>query len=590
MGLIGALNSGLTGILANQRQVEITGNNIANVNSPGYSRQSAQLSPKAAIKIQGQLLGQGVNVQEVSRAHDKFVSGQIVEQNNVLGQESAKSGPLAELERVFGLGEDSLASDIERFFGAWHDLSQNPGGSVERDRVLYEGENLLDSFEQTEEDLVTIRQNIDETLSSKFTGINRKLQEFAELNQNIKSKETLGHVANTDRDRRDLLINELSKTLGVQTYRSGEGQIGAQLPGGIPLVQGNSAVDIESYYTGGELRFQVKTGGVTLQVNQENFGGEFKGLLGARDDFIPEIEQSVSGLKYSLITEVNARHEAGYGLDGQTGRAFFSRPASYRSDSGFADPEDLAFQQGTIQINGNPPVDIGKGDTSLNGMRDAINQADVGILASVVHDGSDYHLDLTPKVAGDTVTINNVDLSGSYYDSDFSSGFNINGDGNYQSDDTFSDPDALGFAKGTFSLTVEDGVNSQSTDVSIESGENSLEGVRQAINQADAGVNASIEAVGSKYALVLSPRNSWTSIDTNNLESFSDSGSLDFDDDGDGAYFESIAGADLKKVELTSTQQVAAAGATQGSPGDNENALAVYDLMNSQVVDGEKTF
>src|SRR6056297_349403 len=107
MSLLTALNPGLTGILSQQRQVEITGNNIANVNTPGYSRQSADLTPRAAIQIQGLFIGQGVNVEDVSREYDAFVTGQLTDQNSVLGEESAKSGPLAELERVFGIGDDS---------------------------------------------------------------------------------------------------------------------------------------------------------------------------------------------------------------------------------------------------------------------------------------------------------------------------------------------------------------------------------------------------------------------------------------------------------------------------------------------------
>jgi flagellar hook-associated protein 1 len=121
----------------------------------------------------------------------------------LLGRESAKNGPLAELERVLNVGNDSLASDIERFFGAWHDLSQNPSGHVERDRVIYEGENLLGSFEQTKGELVQIRQNINISLSAKVDEINSKLKEIAALNADIQSKETLGHVTNLDHDRRD---------------------------------------------------------------------------------------------------------------------------------------------------------------------------------------------------------------------------------------------------------------------------------------------------------------------------------------------------------------------------------------------------
>lgn len=359
MSLIGALNAGLTSILTTQKAVEITGNNIANVNTPGYSRQIARLSPNPAINIQGHLIGQGVKLQEITREYDQFISGQLVSQNNILGQESAKNGPLAELERVLNIGNNSLASDIENFFGAWHDLSQNPSGHVERDRVLYEGKNLLDSFEQTQGELAQIRQNINISLSGKVDEINFKLKEIASLNEDIQSKETLGHVANLDRDKRDMLVNDISKLLGAQVYQAGAGQIGIQLPGGVPLVEGNYAADFKSYYEGDSLNFQVKMGDVTVKVNKSNFGGEIRGFLDIRDDFVPKLAQNLDALQYSLITNVNNLHEAGYDLNGQTGQSFFSKPLSYVSETSFTNhpdditepPESNRFKTGSININ-----------------------------------------------------------------------------------------------------------------------------------------------------------------------------------------------------------------------------------------------
>src|SRR6056297_12805 len=132
MSLNIALHAGLSGVLAHQKQVEVTGNNIANVNTPGYSRQNLTVSPGKAIDIRGLLIGQGVDVRTVNREYDNFVAGRLADQNDILGKESAQSGPMAEIERILGIGENSLASEIESFFGAWHDLSANPGGSVER--------------------------------------------------------------------------------------------------------------------------------------------------------------------------------------------------------------------------------------------------------------------------------------------------------------------------------------------------------------------------------------------------------------------------------------------------------------------------
>ncbi|MBA2881329.1 flagellar hook-associated protein 1 FlgK [Desulfosalsimonas propionicica] len=399
MSLNIALHAGLSGVLTHQKQVEVTGNNIANVNTPGYSRQTLSVSPGKAIDMNGLLLGQGVDAETVNREYDKFVSGQLVEQGDVLGREEAKSSPLAEIERIMGIGEDSLASEIEGFFGAWHDLSANPGGSVERDQVIYKGENLLDSFSQLESGLVDVRRNINDSLNAEVNGINLKLQKVAELNASIKDKQSLGHVANTDLDERDVVVKELSELLGVQTFETGQGQVGLQLPGGVPLVQGNRAMGFEGYYEGGNLQIQIRSGDVVLETDRTNFGGKFRGLMELRDQFIPELEQDLDDLRHGIVTNVNAQHEAGYDLDGNTGRSFFTRPASVQSETGFADPAALTLDTGEIEIN-DSTITIDAQNNSLYGIRDAINDSDAGVIASVVHDGTDYHLDLTPKTRG----------------------------------------------------------------------------------------------------------------------------------------------------------------------------------------------
>lgn len=477
MSLSTALHAGLSGILAHQRQVEITGNNIANVNTPGYSRQTVTVSPRAAVNMGGLFIGQGVDVESINREYDKFVAGQLVAQNDVLGRESAKSAPLAELERVFGIGDDSLAAEIDSFFGAWHDLAGNPGGAVEREQVIYKGQNLLTAFSQAKSSLVRVGQNIDESLNASVGDINLKLREVAELNGIIKEKQTLGHVANTEQDRRDLLIKELSGILGIQSYDTGEGQVGLQLPGGIPLVQGENALEFQAFHAGGRLRFQVRSGDVTLDAGRNNFGGKFRGLLDIRDQFIPELNESLEKLQYRLVTEVNAQHEAGYGLDGQTGRSFFTRPPYHRSETGFADPQASDFGTGTIDVNG-VPVSIDNTNNSLYGIRDAINGADAGVVASVVAGGTDFYLALAPEARGGTVSF------------------------------------STGLAGGTYAFG---------------------------------------------------------------------------DQDGDGELFDA-AGSEEITVAVASTGEVAAAGATAGEPGDNENALAIHALKDSRLIDGEHTF
>jgi flagellar hook-associated protein 1 FlgK len=322
-GLLNALNAGKTSLSTNQKAIEIAGNNIANVNTPGYSRQNPVLSPYPALNFGDFFIGQGVKISNVQREHDVFVTAQILDKNRTLGEESARSTPLNELERVFSVGENSLATEVDRFFDAWQELTANPSSQVERDIVLQRGDLLARAFQSAVGEFDSVRKNINSTLASKIDSVNFKLQEVADLNERIAAVETTGQTANTFRDQRDLLLQELSFSLGIQSFEENTGMVSVQLPGGLPLVQGNTALRLEGVQVGEDLQLTLKQGATTLDVNLNNLGGEFKGLVDVRDKFIPALQDDLDKMAYELATAVNAGHRAGVGLDGVGGRDFF---------------------------------------------------------------------------------------------------------------------------------------------------------------------------------------------------------------------------------------------------------------------------
>jgi flagellar hook-associated protein 1 FlgK len=327
-GLLNALNSGKTSLSTNQKAIEIAGNNIANVNTPGYSRQSAVLTPYPALNFGDFFIGQGVKISNVQRDHDVFISAQILNKNRTLGEESARSTPLNQLERIFSVGENSLATEIDRFFDAWQELTANPSGQVERDIVLQRGDLLARSFQSAVGEFDAAAKDLNSTLVSKIDAVNFKLSEVADLNERIAAVETTGQSANTFRDRRDLLLQELSHSLGVQSYEENTGMVSIQLPGGLPLVQGNTALKLEGVQDGTGLRLTLKQGATVLDVTGNNLGGEFRGLVDVRDQLIPSLRDDLDLMAHTLATKVNEAHRAGVGLDGVGGLDFFTEPTA----------------------------------------------------------------------------------------------------------------------------------------------------------------------------------------------------------------------------------------------------------------------
>ena len=209
--LLNALNAGKTSLLTNQKSIEIVGNNIANVNTEGYSRQRAELTQIPAVNFGDFFIGQGVTVSDVTRDYSVFINRQLQNKSIEYGEETGKSNSLTELERIFSVSEDNLASQINDFFDAWQELTANPSGQVERDMVMQRGQLLGDAFKGITDDMDTVVSNMNTEITGEVSSLNEKITEIAKLNDRINLVEISGQTANSARDQRDLIVKEIGR-------------------------------------------------------------------------------------------------------------------------------------------------------------------------------------------------------------------------------------------------------------------------------------------------------------------------------------------------------------------------------------------
>lgn len=415
-GLNAALNSGRTSLQTNQKAIEITGLNVANVNTPGYSRQSPHLTPYPALNFGDFFIGTGVTVGAVKRSHDVFLDGQIKDKSAELGLEESMINTLAELERSVGIGDGSISDEFDQFFDAWRQLTTNPGGEVERQAVLQRGELVGNTFVNVYNETQQVRKNINNTLTSKIDGVNLNLDEISQLNTRITSLELAGQDANSDRDRRDLLLKELSFSIGATSFEISTGAVSVQLANGMPLVEGNQATHIVGVFSGTDTNLELEFGTANIRLDRNALGGEFGGLYQVRDVLIPDVVSRLDQLAYTFATEVNAQHNAGTDLLGNSGRNFFVAPTSHTSQ-GYVSATAFNFGSGDIQLNVNgslTSVPIVAGiDNSVNGIAAAINAAGAGVSATV--DPATNALIMTPDTPGENVTIDTRGLMGGSY-------------------------------------------------------------------------------------------------------------------------------------------------------------------------------
>lgn len=328
-GLLSSLNAAKTALEVNQKTIEVIGNNISNVNTEGYSRQSTEMETYPSLNFGDFFVGQGVKISDVSREHDVFIEAQIQTKAADYGYQESQSTPLAELERIFSVTEDNISTDIDNFFDSLSELSADPSDLVQRNNVLLQGNVLTDSFNAVMDDLDAVQSDINNILVSEIDGINSKIEEIAELNERIFQIEVHGQTANSARDSRDVLIKELSTSLGAETYTTENGMVSVQLPNGLPLVEGNMAMTITSETTGSDLIISLQAGGVTRELSEKSFGGQFNGLMEIRDTFVPELEADMDKLAYEFSVQFNLQHMQGGSLDSTTGNVFFDEPPNY---------------------------------------------------------------------------------------------------------------------------------------------------------------------------------------------------------------------------------------------------------------------
>ncbi|MBN2467038.1 MAG: flagellar hook-associated protein FlgK [Deltaproteobacteria bacterium] len=324
--LYGILGMGREALLAQQKGIDVTGHNIANVNTPGFSRQRVQLQTREPISFQPGQIGTGVRAQEIQRVYDRFLGVQIRNENQSLGRWESQSGALEKAEMIFnettGYGLNQAMSE---FWNAWQDLSNNPSGQAERTVLIAKSQTLAEQFRDLCGDLNQIRKDVDTSIVGTMEEINLLADQIADLNQKIFQAEVGGQNANDYRDERELLLNQLSSLIDITSFENSEGKVTVLVGNGKPLVENIYSWDLSTESNGDDLHDIVwcDRDGNEVAITDTISGGRVNGWIEVRDVRIPEYLNSLSVLAQGIMAEVNTVHQGGFALNGTTGIDFF---------------------------------------------------------------------------------------------------------------------------------------------------------------------------------------------------------------------------------------------------------------------------
>lgn len=306
--------------MSQQVGLNVVGQNVANVNTDGYTRKMLQL--------EAQGYWGGVDVAGIKRYTDEFASARLVEEESTLGFFQQQSEILAHVSDLFNdLQDTGIGNAMDNFFGAMRTLESNPADLTSRMEVLVRGEELSETFNRVAGELESVRRGLDDLLLASASEVNSRVEEIAELNNQISLQLALGHDASDNQDTRDRLILELSEHVHVNFIENSDGQYTVFLEGGMPLVEGStfSTLYVNPNAAPGTAQVEyVSSNGASTNVTNRLSGSRMGGTIELRDNIIPGYQTELDQLAYDIVDAYNTQHAAGFGLDAVGGRNFFA--------------------------------------------------------------------------------------------------------------------------------------------------------------------------------------------------------------------------------------------------------------------------
>ncbi len=372
--LIDILGIGRSGLFASQTGIHTAGHNISNANNDKYTRQRNSFKTNRPEIIRNGQLGQGIELESVTRALDPLLERQIVSQKSILGEFSSQSSVLRDIEMYFNENNgNSISKSMDKFFNSWRELSNNPSDTTLRMDVLEKSEQLTTMFHKDYNHIFDLQKGLNIDIKGKVDEINQLTENIATLNKKIHGSESLPSNANDMRDQLDASVKRISELIGVNVFTDEKGYTNILTSNGIPLVTGSDFNTLKGHIsTNGLMEIHhIRPNGQETDITNIIDSGELGGLIYVRDTTLEGYKTDLNQLAFEFTNQVNTIHQTGYDLNSTTGNNFFATlvsPAFAARDIDLSiavldNPDGIATSS-QLDINGN--VVQGNNETALN--------------------------------------------------------------------------------------------------------------------------------------------------------------------------------------------------------------------------------
>jgi flagellar hook-associated protein 1 FlgK len=325
------LNIGLTGLMAAQAKLTVASHNIANADTPGYSRQSTVQTTQPSQYMGYGYVGQGARVVDVQRSYDQFLHRQLLQSQSQASYYQSYRNLIAPIDDLIADPDLGVSSAMAQFFDSVNEVANNPSSIPARQTMLSQSEALVNRFHLLSDRIEEIDAALQQNVSLATQQITQYGQQIARLNQEITRALGVGNGAapNDLLDQRDQALAELSKLVNVHAVVDDRGIMNVFIGNGQALVQGMESATLATRPDPAQpmrtqVTYQIGTGAAQILPEQLITGGELGAMLAFRRDTLEPVQDQLGFLALALAVKFNEVHASGYGLDGSTGSAYFS--------------------------------------------------------------------------------------------------------------------------------------------------------------------------------------------------------------------------------------------------------------------------
>ncbi|MEX6503081.1 flagellar hook-associated protein FlgK [Pseudomonas zhanjiangensis] len=320
------LNIGLSGLSASKTSLSVTGHNITNVNTPGFSRQDSVQATRTPQFSGAGYIGSGTTLVDIRRSYSEFLSTQLRSTTALNSDVQAYKSQIEQLDSLLAGSTTGITPSLQKFFSSLQTAAEDPANIPARQLVLSEAEGLARRFNTVSERIGEQNQFINKQMTAVTDQVNRLSTSIASLNNAIAVAASNGQQPNDLLDAREEAIRQLSTYVGVTVVPQGDSSVNLFVGSGQPLVVGATASRLEAVPGQGDpTRFEIEfvSGGSRQGITSLISGGELGGLIRYRAESLDPTLNALGRLALAVSDQVNTQLGQGLDLKGQVGSALF---------------------------------------------------------------------------------------------------------------------------------------------------------------------------------------------------------------------------------------------------------------------------